>query len=97
MQPAYDLHVPHTPRRPPVSGPTALPSSGARAIAFVAIIVGGLCGLLIGRALVQVQCEGNCEVATGLGALVGGVVAAAGVAVVAVLVLRAMGEWQARR
>jgi hypothetical protein len=78
------------------TGPSALPSTGARAIAFAAIIVGGLCGLLIGRALVRVQCDGDCDVAAGLGAFVGGVVAAAGVAVVAVLVLRAMGEWQAR-
>jgi membrane protein DedA with SNARE-associated domain len=36
------------------------------------------------------------EMATGLGAAVGGVLAAGGVAVVAVLVLRAMGEWRAR-
>ena len=78
-----------------MTGPTALPSSGARAVAFVAIIVGGLCGLLIGRALVLVQCHGNCDVPAGLGGLAGAVVAAAGVAVVVVLVLRAMGEWRA--
>jgi hypothetical protein len=65
-------------------------------VAFVAILVAGLCGLLIGRALVEVQCTGECGVAKGIGSVVGGVVAAGGVAVVAVLVLRAMSEWRAR-
>jgi hypothetical protein len=77
-------------------GPSALPPVRARAVAFAAILVAGLCGLLIGRALADIQCEGDCTVATGVAGLVGGVIAAAGVAVVAVLVLRAMGEWQAR-
>lgn len=70
---------------------------GARAVAFVAILVAGLSGLLIGRALVEVQCSGRCGVASGIGAVAGGVVAAGGVAVVAVLVLRAMSEWRARQ
>ena len=81
---------------PPIPGPSALPSVGARVVAFGAILVAGLCGLLIGRALVDVQCRGDCAVAKGVGSLVGAVVAAAGVAVVAVLVLRAMSEWRAR-
>ncbi len=65
-------------------------------MAFAAILVAGLCGLLIGRALVDIQCEGDCSLASGLGGLLGGVTAAGGVAVVAVLVLRAMGEWRAK-
>ena len=65
-------------------------------MAFVAILVAGICGLLIGRALADIQCAGDCSVATGVSGLVGGVTAAGGVAVVAVLVLRAMGEWRAR-
>jgi hypothetical protein len=69
---------------------------GARLVAFAAILVAGICGLLIGRALVDIQCEGDCGVATGVAGAVGGVVAAAGVAVVAVLVLRAMSEWRAK-
>ena len=81
---------------PPIPGPSALPSVKARAVAFAAILVAGLCGLLIGRALVDVQCRGDCAVAEGVASLVGAVVAAAGVAVVAVLVLRAMSEWRAR-
>ncbi|MFN2606518.1 MAG: hypothetical protein ABR511_01285 [Acidimicrobiales bacterium] len=80
---------------PPERGPTALPGVGPRVVAFVVIIVGGLSGLAIGVALVRVQCTGDCSVPEGLGALVGGVGAALGVAVIAVLVLRAMGEWQA--
>ena len=76
-------------------GPTALPGVGARVVAFAAICVAGLCGLLIGMALVRIGCKGDCGVAEGIGAIVGGVGAAGGVAVVAVLVLRAMGEWQA--
>lgn len=74
--------------------PTALPGAGARAVAFVAIIVAGLCGLLIGRAFVALQCHGDCDVQEGLGGLTGAVVAAGGVAVVCVLVLRAMNEWR---
>lgn len=82
---------------PRIPGPSALPSVGARVVAFGAIVVGGLCGLLIGRALVEVQCSGSCATPAGVGSLAGAVVAAGGVAVVAVLVLRAMGEWRARQ
>ena len=84
---------PHEPLPPP---PTSLPSVGARTLAFTAIVVAGLCGLLIGKALVDVQCDGDCSTAAGVGALVGALLAAGGVAVVAVLVLRAMGEWTAK-
>jgi hypothetical protein len=92
---AYDAAV--ADESDPVAGrgPTALPGVGARLVAFAAICVGGICGLLIGVALVRVQCTGRCGVPQGFGALAGGVVAATGVAVVAVLVLRAMGEWRA--
>ncbi|HEX8770863.1 MAG TPA: hypothetical protein VF711_08855 [Acidimicrobiales bacterium] len=76
-------------------GPTALPGRGARAVAFAAILVAGACGLLIGNAFVGLQCAGDCGVQRGLGAFAGAVMAAAGVAVIAVLVLRAMGEWRA--
>jgi hypothetical protein len=73
---------------------SALPSIQARALAFVAILVAGLCGALIGYGFVGVQCHGQCATPKGLGALTGGALAAAGVAVVAVLTLRAMGEWR---
>lgn len=73
---------------------SALPSVGVRIAAFVAILLSGLAGGLIGASLVSLQCEGDCGLPTGLGLLVGAVVAAAGMAVVAVLVMRAMGEWR---
>ena len=72
---------------------SAIPSRRARALAFAAILVAGLCGALIGGSFVSLQCD-DCTTATGAGAVVGGLVAAAGVAVVAVLVLRALGEWR---
>jgi hypothetical protein len=73
---------------------SAIPPVAARAIAFVVILLGGLAGALIGYALVDLQCDGDCTVAKGVGLLVGAVACAAGLAVVAVLALRAMGEWR---
>lgn len=72
---------------------SAIPSRRARALAFVAILVAGGSGALIGASFVALQCD-DCTTATGVAAVVGGLVAAGGVAVVAVLVLRAMGEWR---
>jgi hypothetical protein len=72
---------------------SAIPSPLARAIAFASIVLGGLAGALIGYALVDIQCTGDCGLAKGLGILIGAVTCATGMAVVAVLVLRAMGEW----
>jgi hypothetical protein len=65
-------------------------------MAFLAIIVGGLAGGLIGFGFVDLQCTGDCTTAAAIGAAIGAVVAAAGTAIVAVLGLRAMGEWRAR-
>lgn len=77
------------------SGPvSALPPVGARIIAFASIVVAGTCGGLIGFALVDIQYVGDSSTPLAVGALVGAVVSALGVAVVAVLVLRAMGEWR---
>lgn len=73
---------------------SALPSVRARLLAFGAILVGGLCGGLIGSSTVAVGCHGSCATPEGVGGVIGAVVAAAGVAVIAVLVLRAMGEWR---
>ena len=75
---------------------SALPSRLARGLAFAAILLGGLAGGLIGFGFVDLQCSGDCTTAATIGAAIGAVVAAAGTAVVAVLVLRAMGEWRAR-
>jgi hypothetical protein len=78
----------------PSSAPTALPSVGARVLAFLAIVLAGAAGGFIGYAFMDLQCSGDdCALQTGLGGLVGAVVAAGGTAVVSVLTLRAMGEW----
>ena len=99
----YDDTVPEPPAEPRLEAivPThadrplsALPSPGARVAAFVAILLGGLAGGLIGYSLVRVQCDGECALGKGLGALIGAVVAAIGMSIVAVLVLRALGEWK---
>lgn len=73
--------------------PSALPSVRARALAFVAIVVAGACGALIGWGLARVLWSGSAA-AKLVGAVLGAAAAAGGVAVVAVLVLRAMGEWR---
>jgi hypothetical protein len=39
--------------------PTALPSVAARLLAFIAILVGGLCGGLIGWSVTDLQCGGG--------------------------------------
>jgi hypothetical protein len=81
----------------PAGGGTAAPPLAARITAFVAIVVAGLCGGLIGYAVVDLQCSGDCGVWVGIGGLVGAVTGAVGVAVIAVLALRAMGEWDLGR
>jgi len=86
---AYDVGV-----TTPDSPLSALPSGTARALAFVAILLTGLAGGLIGYALVDVQCDGACGLPLGLGVLIGSVLFAGGSAIVAVLVLRALGEWR---
>lgn len=73
---------------------SALPSRLARALAFAAILLGGAMGGVIGYGIVAVQCTGDCGTAKGIGILIGALTIAGGVAVLAVLVLRAMGEWQ---
>jgi hypothetical protein len=73
---------------------SALPSVQARILGFAAIITAGICGALIGAAFVHVQRTGSWGAAEGLGGIVGAIIAAGGVSVVVVLVMRAMGEWK---
>ena len=75
--------------------PDSSPSTLARATAFSAIIVAGACGGLIGYAVTDLGCGDGCTGAAGLVGLASAVLAASGVAVVAVLVLRASAEWRA--
>lgn len=78
----------------PTVVPSALPSGRARLLAALAIIVGGTCGAMIGYAFADQQCIGDCTMWKGIGLVVGALFASIGVAVVAVLTLRAMDEWQ---
>jgi hypothetical protein len=87
--------------QPPANGsdtpeyaPTSLPSLGARILAFGAILLGGLFGGLIGYGFTDLQCTDGCATRAGWMALIGAVIGAVGVGVVAVLALRAMGEWR---
>lgn len=73
--------------------PSGAPPLGARLLAFGAILVAGVCGGLIGFGFTDLQCTGSCNTQKGIGALVGSVAAAVGVAIIVVLTLRAMGEW----
>jgi hypothetical protein len=73
---------------------SALPSVGARLSAFAIILLSGVAGGFIGYSFVDLQCEGDCTVQTGIGGVIGAVIGAGGVAVVVVLALRAMGEWK---
>lgn len=83
-----------TPPTDPAYAPTSLPSKGARVLAFLAILVGGLCGGLIGYGFTDLSCgEQGCSDLAGGMAVVGAGLGALGVGVVAVLALRAMGEW----
>lgn len=78
---------------PPGTDPESqLPSVIARVVAFVSILVGGAAGGLIGYAFADL---GGFEGASiGLLTVASAVVGAGGVAVVAVLTLRAFGEWE---
>ena len=76
-------------------GLSSLPSPLARLLAFSAILAAGACGAIIGWNVVKLQVTGDASTAAAVGALIGGVGFAAGVAVVSVLALRAMAEWKA--
>ncbi len=85
-----------SPSQPPEYAPSSLPSTTARVLAFVAILLGGLCGGLIGYGFTDLQCVDGCATLAGGAGLLGAVTGALGVGVVAVLALRAMGEWRGR-
>jgi hypothetical protein len=73
---------------------SALPSPLARGLAFASILLGGVLGGLIGFSLVRVQSPRSTDTTKAFGASVGALLIASGTAVLAVLVLRAMGEWR---
>jgi hypothetical protein len=51
----------------------------------------------MGYLLINVQCEGDCHVQKGLAVFIGSVSFAIGMSIVAVLGLRAVGEWREAR
>lgn len=77
----------------PVTPSTVAPRK-VRVLSFLSICAGGVLGGLIGWAFVRLQVDGDTAVPEALGALVGSIAAALGIAVVATLVLRAMTEWR---
>jgi hypothetical protein len=82
------------PANPTGASDSAEPPVLARALAFVSILLAGAAGGFIGWAFVDLQCEGDCTVTAGIVGLVSALGAALGVGIVAVLALRALGEWQ---
>lgn len=84
------------PTQQPGSAPidSALPSPAARLLALAAIVLAGVCGGLIGWKVTELSTSGDTQVLAGVIGLVSAALSAGGVAVVCVLVLRAMGEWQ---
>jgi len=66
----------------------------ARALIVLAVVAAGACGGLIGWAVADLQCSGDCEVQTGAAGLAGAVLAALGTAVICVLATQAMAEWK---
>jgi hypothetical protein len=68
-----------------------LPSRSAFILAFAAVVIAGLFGGIIGFGVADVGT--GSDAARLLGTFVGAMIGAAGVGIVAVLVLRAMSEW----
>src|SRR5262249_55138216 len=73
-----------------------LPSRTAFLLAFLSVVAGGVFGGIIGYGLADVSCDRDCGGGQAVGAVVGALLGAVGVAVVAVLVLRALAEWRLR-
>ena len=69
------------------------PSLLARTLTVASVLAAGACGGLIGWAVVDLQCTGDCTVPSGLGGLVGALLAAVGTALICVLAIQAMAEW----
>ena len=74
---------------------SALPPRAARVAAFVSIFIGAAAAGLIGNAFADMGDMGS--LATGILVLISILIGAGGVAVVAVLTLRALGEWETIR
>lgn len=69
-----------------------MPPASARILAFATIVLAGICGGLIGWKVTDLQVDEG-SILPGVVGVLGAVFAAGGVAILAVLVMRAMGEW----
>lgn len=79
----------------PADPESALPSVRARVVAFASILAAGGLGGAVAYWFVELQCDDTCTVGAGF-AMMGGTLAfAVGAAIVAVLSLRALAEWNA--
>jgi len=94
-------HPDHPDHPDPPDGPApppTLPRRTAVLLAYAAIVVAGLFGGIIGYGLADAgAATGNNSNSAGtglIGAVIGVVIAAGGVGIVAVLVLRAQSEWR---
>lgn len=69
------------------------PPRRAFVLAYLGVVLSGLLGAAIGAGLVDSMCQGGCGTNVAVGGLAGAIVATGGVSIVAILVLRAMHEW----
>ena len=70
----------------------------ARVLAFGGVFVGGLGGAIVGYSFATLQCATDgCTMSRGLFLWLGSLAGALGAAVVAMLTLRALGEWRSIR
>jgi hypothetical protein len=74
------------------AAPPMLPSRTAFLLAFAGVVVAGIFGGIIGYGVADVSSQSDASHL--VGTLVGSIIGAAGVGIVAVLVLRAMSEWR---
>lgn len=72
-----------------------LPSRTAFLLAFFAVVIAGILGGIIGFGVADVGSDS--DVARLVGTFLGALIGASGVGIVAVLVLRAMAEWNRQR
>jgi len=72
-----------------------LPSRAAFLLAFFAVVIAGILGGIIGFGVADVGSDS--DVARLVGTFLGALIGASGVGIVAVLVLRAMAEWNRQR
>jgi hypothetical protein len=72
--------------------PPMLPSRGAFLLAFGGVVLAGILGGIIGYGIADVS--SHSDLSHLVGTFIGSVIGAAGVGIVAVLVLRAMAEWR---